>query len=147
MALPTGTITINDLATEYGGSTPHSLSEYYRSLTNAAYVNDYYEDFGYSRTSGNETYLHYRVPTNGDPVSYNWWWGGAHISGLLQAPIVVNGIEYMYVTPYVETEYGGKDPNFYNDYFYQLRRRQPRNQGVPTAGTLSLDDFRGESGN
>lgn len=36
MAVPSGTVSMTNLATEFGGATPHSLSEYYRG---GAYVN------------------------------------------------------------------------------------------------------------
>ena len=57
-----GTISLNDIAGEFGGSTPHSLSEYYRGGGNVP-----------NSTANNS------IPTSGQ-ISFSQFYGGTNIS-------------------------------------------------------------------
>ena len=88
MALPaSGTISLSDIATEFGGTAPHSMSEYYRggSLVDSTYKNIYYtEVYGYNGSPSLGT----RYP-NATSFSYSWHnrtfsgsqtsWGTSHV--------------------------------------------------------------------
>jgi hypothetical protein len=146
MALPTGTITINDLATEYGGSTPHSLSEYYRKTANDGYVDHTRQTSAYS-VPNYQVYARNHATNAG--FQY-WYWNGTLFASYTWAgrqSFVSWGGDNYSIGALQSTEAGGKAPDTYTDYRYTIWRLVFVNQGVPTSGTISLDDFRGESGN
>lgn len=143
MALPSsGAISLLDLQNEYGGSSPISLSEYYR---NGPYV---------PNSIGSTV----REPSSGDYYtsgSYEWltysdgtvlvvYWAGAD-TGI---PNGYGGTSYTVgsYTYYRGSYRSGPDPKFgfYNYGVYRTSGSSTLvNQNVPTGGQISLSNFYG----
>ena len=141
-----GTISISDLAGAYGGSTPHSMSEYYRS---GAYVNanqtNYYNVYQQPRTLSN---LYYQDWESGD---YSWirlqaFWSGSNILK-----------QYTYAAPYTFTQgnytyfpdglrAGGNNATYqqYLGRYYTASTTTSVNTNVPSSGTVSLTQYYGQ---
>jgi hypothetical protein len=144
MALPSGTITMQDLQNEYGGSNPASLSEYYRGGT---YVNTERVDI----TDDSTRYI--------VGVDY-WFWDtnngieGVYIDGVLDNSFAENSqTQYFYGTGNVRyyRAYGGGivQGEFPTGVFYYNLRTwtQTTNQintTVPASGTISLNNFKNQ---
>jgi len=135
-----GTISLSDLAAEYGGTAPHSLSEYYRG---AAYVpntvsetnNEYTAYYLYT----NNRYKWCTIDQSHDDARYavtRWKWDNAmSTSQIGWNTNVVNSGGYTY-----NSSGGGSG-------YHSIRRYGPTtvnvsvNQTVPTSGTTDLADY------
>ena len=142
MALPSsGAISLLDLQNEYGGSSPISLSEYYR---NGAYV-------------PNSISSVVREPSSGDyytAQSYEWveqpagtvlvvFWAGADAG----VPNGYVGTSYTVGSyTYYRGAYRSTDSSFgfiFNGIYRTSGSSILVNQSVPTSGTISLSNFYG----
>ena len=138
-----GAITLAQVQTEYGGSNPISMSEYYR---NGSYVDSTgaYTAYDYDRTGSDATYWVF-VDAGGNDTSIIW--NNSTVANFDGNSGTTNhtagGYEYNRGTLQA-TEGGGYSPTVR---YYQVRRRQTGiNSSVPTSGTISMDDFYGGIG-
>tara|TARA_B100001057_G_scaffold137074_1_gene136708 strand:- start:875 stop:1315 length:441 start_codon:yes stop_codon:yes gene_type:complete len=139
-----GAITLAQVQTEYGGSNPVSMSEYYRD---GSYVDSTgaYTAYDYDRTGSDTTYwLFLDVPSGNDVYVY---WNNSLVASFNGNSGTTNyttgGYEYNRGT-LQSTEGGGYAPT---ERYYQVRRRQTGiNSSVPTSGAISMDDFYGGIG-
>lgn len=136
-----GAISFSQIQSEFGGSNPISMSEYYR---NGSYVPS-------SITSGAGSWSSYTGSTsapgyywsnlyilvwNGSQISNSWSGSGTFTSG---------GYDYQRESTYFATTY---DKYAGNIYYYKVRRRTSGttitvNSNVPTSGTISMSNFYG----
>ena len=138
-----GAISLSQVQSEFGGSNPMGMNEYYRggsfvgtvgSFTSYQYdltaPDRYYWVF--ADVSGNDTTIFWN---NSAVASFNGNAGTtSHTTG---------GFEYNRGTLQL-TEGGGFAPLVR---YYQVRRRATGiNSSVPTSGTISMDDFYGGQG-
>jgi len=150
-----GAISFSQLQSRFGGSNPISLSEYYR---NGSYV-----DGTITTTTSTTT----RQPSSGGYYSYNvplymWseyydWYGNyeyttLHWANSPQSPFATLYSNVSSYTTGGSTYYRGSfvDWDDYGDY-YKIYRQQTSttttttniNTGIPTSGTLSMNQFYG----
>jgi len=143
-----GAISFSDLQTEYGGSNPISLDEYYK---NGSYVpstkiviqnrepasGDYY--------TLNVTWIYHNEGTNG---AYYFFWNGTLVAQgtSASAPSYVDAGGYRYYR-------GGQRANNVEGYqdwygiYREERSEQTINTNVPTSGSIAMDDFYSGQGN
>lgn len=130
-----GAISLADIQTEFGGSNPISLGEYYKG---GAYVP--------SPAPG--AYTSYF----GTLTVYSWdsdgviLWNGSYITGSASGTtITVGSYDYEQGTQFDFVSGGKGDPG---TAYYQVRRRLSsvdNAPNVPTSGSISLSDFYGAS--
>jgi len=142
-----GAISLSQVQSEYGGSNPISMSEYYRNGSNVP--NSVTENVA----AGSYTsYLYTRDQTDWRlSVNNSLRWGGSTISSFFftsDTTLSSGGFDYQRGTLQETTTSGGKIP--VNTSHYSVRRRTSAttqtvnvNQNVPTSGTISMDDFYG----
>jgi hypothetical protein len=142
-----GAISLSQVQSEYGGSNPISMSEYYRnggSVPNSVTENvaaGSYTSYTYSRDSTD-----WRLAVTNSLV-----WAGSTIATLFQSSttsMTSGGFDYQRGTLQESITSSGKIPVTTNH--YSVRRRTSAttqtvnvNQNVPTSGTISMDDFYG----
>lgn len=143
MALPSsGAISLLALQNEYGGSSPISLSEYYR---NGAYVPNSITSTvrepssGEYYTNGSYMWVCYAGTANETILLY---WAGADLGAPygFYTSVTIGGYTY-YRGSFRETT---KIPSW--DYYGIYRTSSSTiyvNQSVPTSGTISLSNFYG----
>ena len=138
-----GAITLAQVQTEYGGSNPVSMNEYYRD---GSYVDSTgaYTAYDYDLTGSDATYWVF-VDTGGNDTSI--FWNNSAVATFDGNSGTTNhtagGYEYNRGT-LQHTEGGGYAPTVR---YYEVRRRQTGiNSSVPTSGTISMDDFYGGIG-
>ena len=156
-----GLISLQNLATEYGGSQPHALSEYYRGQGNVPnIVQDPYTGYDpYQGYNGGLNGVKRREMTSGSnngTFSWVWWWDGTQVS--TNAPgnnniISVGPTAYQWVTNTITTLGTGTDKNgdSYEEKGYKIGKFRTTyrdvlaNKDVPnTVGDpISFDDFYG----
>ena len=162
MALQTfGTISLGDVAAEYGGSVPHRLGEYYRGQGNVpTTVQNAYTGYDpYAGYSAGTYGVKRRVMTSGSnsgTVTWEWWWNSVLVS--TTAPdsnnLTTVGTAFYQVVSSSTTSLGsGTDKNgdSYSELGYPIGKYRTTyttvsaNTNVPsTVGdTISLDDFYG----
>lgn len=149
MALQTsGAISLSQVQSEFGGSNPISMSEYYRG---GSYVPT-------SITSAAGTYTSY-YGTQSSPAYY-WlnslgttiYWNGSQVfsdinTGAGATNITVGGYDYDKGTQFNYVAGSGKLP--INMTYYRVRRRTSAgtattvNTGIPSSGTIDMADFYG----
>lgn len=165
-----GSISILDIANEFGGGAPHSLSEYYRG---GARVPANYTYTIYEPGPGASNYTWSFPPSTstgvavfdlrGANLSYEWrgiaTWNGTTIadetgdypiSGLTSLTVGI-WTYYRETTVYLSDPDGvlpdNDPPGTWPVEFYRIRRERDVtvavNTGVPTSGTISLGDFYG----
>lgn len=145
-----GAISLANLQTEYGGSNPVSLSEYYRngsyvpdSITTSTVVREPASGYSYSLTS--PKYFFNRV--NSTPNQFTIWWNNVNILSAHEAPTgfsswTSGGWTY-YKGP--NLKYTSYNYSFYNDIYREQGGTTTTyvNQSVPVSGTISLSQFYG----
>lgn len=140
-----GTISISDLAGAYGGSTPHSMSEYYRS---GSYVNanqtNYYTAYQTPRTNSN---IYYQDWESGD---YSWirvqaFWSGTRVYQAYQynLPSFTQG-NYTYYGDGLRAGYNNSNYQKYLGRYYTASTTASVNTNVPSSGTVSLTQYYGQ---
>jgi hypothetical protein len=138
-----GQISLADLAAEYGGSAPHSMSEYYRS---GAYVNanqtNYYTSYQQPRTNSNlytnriewEDYSWYRTQA---------YWNGSNIhqhANNLNFPTFTQG-NYTY---FADGLTSGNSWQRYLGRYYTSSTTVSVNTNVPASGQVSITQYYGQ---
>ena len=142
-----GAISLSQVQSEYGGSNPISMSEYYRNggnVPNSVTENvaaGSYTSYTYSRDSTDWKLA----------ITNTLLWAGSSIATLFSdsaTSVSAGGFDYEKGTLQETTSSGGKIP--VNTSHYSVRRRTSAttqtvnvNQNVPTSGTISMDDFYG----
>lgn len=134
-----GAISLSQIQSEFGGSNPISMSEYYR---NGSYVPS-------SITTGAGSWSGY----TGNTSSYYWSnlyilvWAGSQISTGWNGSgtFTSGGYDYQRESTHFATTY---DKFAGTIYYYRVRRRTSGssltvNSNVPTSGAISMDDFYG----
>jgi hypothetical protein len=139
-----GQISLADLAAEYGGSAPHSMSEYYRS---GAYVSanqtNYYTAYQRPRTNSN-TYL-----GNVEFEDYSWnrmqaYWSGSRIRDASGShfPSFTQG-NYTYFKDGRRAGHGNNWQNYLGRY-YTASTTTSVNTNVPSSGQVSITQYYGQ---
>ena len=131
-----GAITLANIQSQYGGSNPISMSEYYK---NGSYVTAPENDPGYS-TSTRVTRTGSFSQSNG---AVHFYWGGTHIMTKYATFVNAYGLDfqdggdgYLYS---VGTNYSSSN---FTQHFYISRYRKA-NYNLPTSGQISIGDFYG----
>lgn len=134
-----GSISLSQLAAEYGGTAPHSLSEYYRGGTlvpnTVTETNNEYTPYYYNMNNRSKRSY---IDTNHDDVRVTlsrWRWDNVLNSSLTPNTNVVNSGGYTYNSSGTGT---GE---------HSIRRYGPVsvnvsvNQNVPTTGNVQLTNY------
>ena len=135
-----GTIGVNDLVTEYGGTAPHAMSEYYRGttlcLTSVTAAQTVYENGAYSNNT------HYAKTTEFDDATWNGsrarWYGS-----ILYYNRYNGGMPNFSYGGWTYYRNGNGFSNGIGRYQTQNVTTQ-KNVNVPSSGTLSLTHFYGQ---
>ena len=131
-----GAISLSQVQSEFGGSNPISMSEYYRGGSNVPTT---------ISTAG--AYSSYQ----GTLYTYYWddfgtvVWNGSVVANNKTSNFTVGGFEYNQGTPFTSSGGGKGGPS---NVYFQVRRRTAGttttvNTSVPASGTISMDDFYG----
>lgn len=142
MPLPaSGQISLADLAAEFGGVSPHALSEYYRGGGLVPSTALQLVEGAWSGYVGSAVPLEYGYAFSGG-LWFLYWAGSQLYVGGANNLIVTGGYRYQRGSYF--TNSGGGD-------WYQVRRQTYSNQtvnvneGVPSSGVISLSDLYGAS--
>ena len=138
-----GAISLSQVQSEFGGSNPISMSEYYRGGSHVGSVGAY-TAYQYDTTSPD---IHYWVFIDVGGNDTSIFWDNEVVANFNgnsgTTSHTAGGFEYNRGT-LQETESGQFQPTVR---YYQVRRRATGiNSSVPTSGTISMDDFYGGQG-
>jgi hypothetical protein len=128
-----GQVSLANLASEFGGTAPHSMSEYYKGAEVPSYFTDALNVYVYSPAN----HVSYN---SGGGVNY-FYYGGSYIGATSSSTLTLsigspNYINYVrgsyvtYVSPYPR---------------YRISRYRYPNQKIPTSGEVQLSDFYGST--
>ena len=139
----TGAISLSDVQSEFGGSNPISMSEYYRGGSHVGSVGSY-SSYQYDLTAPDRYYWIF-LDVGGNDTSI--FWNDVVVANFDgnsgTTSHTAGGFEYNRGT-LQHTESGQFQPTVR---YYQVRRRATGiNSSVPTSGTISMDDFYGGQG-
>lgn len=143
-----GAISLSQVQSEFGGSNPISMSEYYRNGSNVpSTINSgpgAWSSYQYARGTSNDHYWSHNI------FAGLVWAGGGVPSYLLAASTTSYSYgDYTYERgSYVTSITTGSGKSSTTTLYYYIRRRQNAatitvNSNVPTSGTISMDDFYG----
>lgn len=142
-----GAISLSQVQSEYGGSNPISMSEYYRDGANVpSTINSgagAWSSYQYSRTGSNDYYWSHNI------FAALQWNGGVPSAYLGASTTSYSYGGYTYERGnYVTQITTGSGKSATTTSYYYIRRRQNAstinvNGNVPTSGTISMDDFYG----
>ena len=140
-----GAISLSQVQTEFGGSNPISMSEYYRG---GSYVPNATVSYGsYSSYQANASTYYWSDVGNSGTVSLRW--NGSTVGSFTSSATTytTGGYQYQKGTLFSSSGGGKGGPT---TYFYRIRRRTASgggsaNASIPTSGTISMGDFYGGS--
>jgi len=138
-----GAISLSQVQSEYGGSNPISMSEYYR---NGSYVPS--SNVGsYSSYQANVNSYYWSDVGNSGTVQIEW--NNSIVASFQSSATtyIAGGYEYQKGTLF--TSSGGGKGGGPTTYYYRVRRRTNSgsiNTNVPTSGSISMNDFYGGIG-
>ena len=144
MALQTsGAISLANVQSEFGGSNPVGMAEYYRG---GSYVPTTVGGAAGSWSSyyGNTTTYYWLDVGNTGGFSIRW--NNSNIGGANSGTtLTTGGYEYQRGTLYTTVSGGKGSPT---SYYYRVRRRttatsETVNTGIPASGTISMNNFYG----
>ena len=139
-----GAISLSQVQSEFGGSNPVSMSEYYRGGSHVPTT--------VTQAAGSWTSYY----GSGSPGSYYWssfgvlYWNGVEIHNNINngqsTYVTVGAYQYQRGTQYYTVTSGGKFSITTN--YYKIRRRTTAtnitvNTGIPSSGTIDMADFYG----
>jgi hypothetical protein len=142
----TGAISLSDVQSEFGGSNPISMSEYYRG---GAYVPTTISTGAgsYSSYQGNISTYYWSDLENAGTVSLRW--NGSTVAGFQSSATTytTGGYEYQKGTLFT-SDSGGGGKGEPTTYYYRIRRRTVGssttvNTSIPASGTISMNQFYG----
>ena len=137
-----GAISLSQVQSEYGGSNPISMSEYYR---NGSYVPS--SNVGsYSSYQANVNSYYWSAGGNSGTVTIEW--NNSVVASFQSSATtyITGGYEYQKGTLFSSSS-GGKGGT--TTYYYRVRRRTNSgsiNTNLPTSGSISMNDFYGGIG-
>lgn len=144
MTLPTsGAIALSDVQSEFGGSNPIAMSEYYLDGSFVSSIGAY-TSYQYDLTAPDRFYWVF-ADVGGNDTSIFWNNSVvANFNGNAGTTLHTAG-NFQYNRGTLQlTEGGGVEPLVR---YYQVRRRATNiNSSVPTSGTISMEDFYGGQG-
>lgn len=137
-----GAISLSQVQSEYGGSNPISMSEYYRG---GSYVPS--SNVGsYSSYQANASTYYWADVGNSGTVTIEW--NNSVVANFTSSATtyITGGYEYQKGTLFSSSSGGKGGPT---TYYYRVRRRTNSgsiNTNVPTSGSISMNDFYGGVG-
>ena len=138
-----GAISLSQVQSEFGGSNPIGMNEYYRGGSFVGTVGSY-TSYQYDLTAPDRYYWVFADVSGNDTTIF---WNNSAVARFQWKRGTTNhtagGFEYNRGTLQL-TEGGGFAPLVR---YYQVRRRATGiNSSIPTSGTISMDDFYGGQG-
>ena len=143
-----GAISLSQVQSEFGGSNPISMSEYYRNGSNVPSTittgAGAWSSYQYSRTGSNDYYWSHNIF-----ASLRWAGGTVPSSYLGASTTSYSYLGYTYERgSFVTSITTGSGKSATTTSYYYIRRRQNAstitvNSNVPTSGAISMDDFYG----
>lgn len=140
-----GAISLSQVQSEFGGSNPISMSEYYRG---GAYVPTTISTSAgsYSSYQGNISTYYWSDVGNSGTVSLRW--NGSNVGGFVSSATTYTTGGYQYEKGTLFTTAGGGGKGEPTDYYYRIRRRTVGssttvNTSIPASGTISMNQFYG----
>ena len=138
-----GAISLSQVQSEFGGSNPISMSEYYRGGSFVGSIGSY-SSYQYDLTTPDRYYWVFNDQGGNDTSIF---WNNVVVSNFDgnagTTSHTIGGFEYNRGT--LQLQEGGYPVPLAR--FYQVRRRATGiNTSVPTSGTISMDDFYGGQG-
>lgn len=139
MALQTsGAISLSQVQSEFGGSNPISMSEYYRG---GAFVPSTLAGAWSAWQGSLNTPVYYWSILSGGSTSV--YWNGSFIGEPSQSATTFSSGGYDYERGSLFDSFSDKYQTYY---FYQVRRRtqsETVNTSIPTSGQISMSNFYG----
>lgn len=147
MALQTsGPISLSQVQSEFGGSNPISMSEYYRGGANVPTTVGSSAG-SYSSYQGNISTYYWSDTANSGTVSLRW--NGSNVGGFVSSATTytTGGYQYQKGTLFT-SDSGGGGKGEPTTYYYRIRRRTVGssttvNTSIPASGTISMNQFYG----